>query len=141
MSIVSFGGIPTKIDVDRIAAHCGVPNEGATIILQDVANAVGMDVGSNRFRTVMNAWRKQLFREHNLLTVGDGQGGVRVADPAERIKWSASRIASGRRCIGRAVAVASTTDKARLSKDERKAQDSIIALNTTRLRLASGVMR
>lgn len=141
MSIVSFGGIPTKIDVDRIAAYCGVPQEGTTIILADVAGAIKMDADSNRFRTVMNAWRKQLFREHNLLTVGDGQGGIRVADPQERIKWAASRIASGRRCIGRAVAVASTTDKARLTSDDRKTQDSIVAMNTTRLRLAAGVMR
>lgn len=141
MSIVSFGGIPTKIDVDRIAARCGVPKEGETINLRDVAKSVQMDHASNRFRTVMNAWRKQLYREHNLLTVGDGQGGIRVTDPQERIKWAASRIASGRRCIGRAVAVASTTDTLRLSTDERKTRDTIIALNTTRLRLAAGVMR
>ena len=141
MSIVSLGGIPTKIDVDRLAAYYGVPKEGDTIILKDAAKAIGMDAKSNRFRTVMNAWRRQLFRELNLLTVGNGQGGIRVADPAERIKWSASRVNSGRRAVGRAIAVASTTDKARLTDDQAKTLDSIVALNASRLRLAAGVMR
>lgn len=141
MSIVTTNGIPTKIDVDRIAAHVGTPKEGDTIILADLADAINMDAKSNRFQTVVSAWRKQLFREHNILTVGDGQGGIFVADPTQRVKWAASRVTRGRRSVGRAIAVASTTDAKRLSAGERKMQDSIIALNATRLRLAAGVMR
>jgi hypothetical protein len=141
MSIVSLGGIPTKIDVDRIAEFCGVPKEGTTIVLEDVAKAIDMDPKSNRFRTIMGAWRKQLFRQHNLLTIGNGEGGIRVADPRERINWAASRVNSGRRCIGRAIAVASMTDAARLTDAESKTMSSIVALNAMRLKLAVGVMR
>jgi len=141
MGIVSLGGMPTKIDVDRISERFGVPKEGDTIKRSDIASALRMDADSHRFRTVLDAWRKMLFREHNLLTVGDGNGNIRVADPAERIDWATRRVASGRRCIGRAIAVAHQTDAARLSADQRKTQASIVDLNLKRLQLAAGVMR
>jgi hypothetical protein len=141
MSIVSLCGIPTKVDVDRLLDKFGVPAEGSLIAKSDIAKCIGESDDSNRFNSVLSAWRKLLFREHNLLTVGDGAKNIRIAEPSERIDWAASRVASARRNVGRAVIVAHQTDAKRLGEDQRKVRDNITSMNAKRLEMAAGVMR
>ncbi len=142
MSIVALlNGVPTKVDVDRLIDKFGVPTEGSLIAKSDIAKCINEREGSNRFNSVLSAWRKLLFREHNLLTVGDGAKNIRIAEPSERIDWAASRVASARRNVGRAVIVAHQTDAKRLCEDQRKVRDNITSMNAKRLEMAASVMR
>lgn len=61
MSKLYFGGIPTKIDVDKLMALELQP--GAALPYADVEALIQVERGTNRFRTVTDAWRKRLFRE------------------------------------------------------------------------------
>jgi len=62
------GGVPTDIDVQRLSEQYGVPDEGARIAYADVAKLIGSPHGSNRYRSVLSAWRRRLLREpHNRL--------------------------------------------------------------------------
>jgi len=136
-----FRGIPTKIDVDRLDAKFGVPKEGDEITFAACSDALGMPETSHRFRTVVHAWRKKLFRDHNLLSVGTGEGAFRFADPAERIDFASRKVKSGRRSVGYAVVIAHGTDARRLTADQQKTRAGLLELNAGRLRLAAAVMK
>ena len=136
-----FRGLPTKIDVDKLYAAFGTPKEGDIIRMDDAAEKIGLDIKSNRFRTIMSCWRRNLFREHKLLSIGTGDGAIRIADPADRIDYATRKVKMGRRAIGVAVAVAYGTDTKRLTADLSKTRTDILDMNNSRLRLAVGVMK
>ena len=135
-----FKGIPTKIDVEKLT-HCyGVPAEGTVFAFAELAESVGLVQNSHRFRTVLNAWRKQLFRDHNILLISIGQGRLKASEPDERIDWASRKVHSGRRAIGRAIVVAYQTDHKRLTDDNQKTARDIVSMNESKMRLAAGVM-
>lgn len=135
-----FRGIPTKIDVDRIIEQFGIPEEGTEIDMKDIAKVIRVEKRSYRFSTVVTAWKKRLFREHNILMVATGEGSYRAAAPDERIDYSTRKVSSGRRAIGRAIVIAHSTDAGRLSEAMQTTAKSIVALNESKMRLAAGVM-
>ena len=134
-------GIPTKIDVDKLTSFYGVPKEGEVIRMEDAADKIGLHHKSNRFLTVFKSWRKMLFREHNLLSVGTGDGAISFADPTSRIEYAAKKVKTARTLVGRAVVIAHGTDTKRLSSELQKTQKELVDMNNTRLRLAVGVMK
>jgi len=136
-----FVGIPTKIDRDALTEHYGVPSEGQELDKLEMANLLRLSVDGQRFGTVLAAWRKQLFREHNCLLVAADPGKLVVADPGSRVEWSANQVGRGRRAIGKAVVVAYQTDAGRLTGKSNETRQSIVALNDGKLRLAAAVMR
>ena len=133
-------GIPTKIDVDQLDAKWPKVNEGDVIRLQDLAGHLRLDVQSFRFKGVLMAWRKKIEREHNLLSVGTGDGAIRFADPAERVAYAARKVKSGRKAMIRGIVVANGTDAGRLTDEQRKARQSLLDMNATRAKLAGAVM-
>jgi len=141
MRKVNKGWMPTKVDVDRLEQTFAIPAEGTVIALTAIAGVIGVAVRTHRFNTVVNTWRKKLFREHNMLSVGDGEGNIRFANPKERIEYASRKIVSGRRQIGRAIAVAYTTDANRLTANCQATRDQIIGMTEAKLRLAVKVMK
>lgn len=135
-----FKGIPTKIDVEKLVEYHGVPAEGTIFTFDQLAESAGLLRDSHRFRTVLNAWRKQLFRDHNILLVSIGQGRLKASEPGERIDWASRKVHSGRRAIGRAIVVAYQTDQKRLTDDKQKTARDIVSMNESKMRLAAGVM-
>ncbi len=65
-----FGGVPTRMDVDRLMKIEDDP--GMSIDYEYIEGVLGVKRGSNRFRSVTNAWRKRLFREKLLMTTAEG---------------------------------------------------------------------
>jgi hypothetical protein len=117
-------GVPTAPDVKRLDEALGVPIEGSVILYDRLSEIIQAPKKSNRFRTVLNAWRRKLFREHNieLDPTGDAQGLI-VLPPGGRIGKAVRNHASGRRKQKRAWYLSSMTDRERLSPTERNAQD------------------
>lgn len=139
-STLFFKGIPTAIDKAKLEQKYGVPKEGDELTFQDAAKVMGIDRSSCRFHTVMDSWRKDLLRTHNILLVAVGDGVLRAANPDERMDYASRKVASGRRAVGKAVVVAYGTDSKRLDEKKQAARLSICAMNETKLRLAAGVM-
>lgn len=124
-----FGGIPTEIDVRKLVEQFGVPKEGAKITWEELEETLEMDRSVQRFRTVTNAWRKKLFREHGLLVKAIGMGeGLEIATPSQRIDVSSRQFKHGMRRIRRASHIAISTDRGRLSEDEKRVQDHLSAV-------------
>ena len=63
-----FGGIPTDIDVRRLQEKFGVPQPGESISYALISEVLGNSRTESRFWVVTGAWRRQLFRENNLVT-------------------------------------------------------------------------
>jgi hypothetical protein len=117
-------GVPTAPDVKRLDEALGVPSEGTIILYTRLSEIIQSPKASNRFRTVLHAWRRKLFREHNveLDPTGDAQGLIALP-PGDRIGKAVRNHASGRRKQRRAWYLSSMTDRNRLSSTEQQAQD------------------
>lgn len=54
-------GMPTKPDVDALLKAWPEPDVGDLFDYETVAKIIGCDLGSVRFRTVTDAWRRRLY--------------------------------------------------------------------------------
>lgn len=134
------GGIPTKPDVDRLVARFGTPAEGDVIAYADIAQTIQEAIRSHRYCTVVESWRKRMFRMHSLLLIPTGDGSFKVANSEEKVKWAADRIVTAGRVVRKAVIVCKTADPAQLCEATRKTQLEIAATwNQGKLALAAKV--
>lgn len=97
MSKAFFGGLPTALDLRRLAEAFPQIEEGDEITHEEVAEVLEVDQTGNRYRTVTNAWRKQLLNEHNV-ELGALPGiGFRSLTPSERVSGGVKGVQSGTR--------------------------------------------
>lgn len=118
-------GMPTTVDVDRLIEAFGVPDAGALIPYEDVESALTLSRQQARFRTVTNAWRRRLEREHNLVIEAETNKGFLVLTNRDRVGHSARYFRSGLRRVGVAGRRAASTSRTGLSADEVKALDHV----------------
>jgi hypothetical protein len=118
-----LGGTPTKLDVDKLRDKFGVPKEGDVITFDDLESVLSVSRRTFRFKTVLNAWRKALDREHNVVFGPDRGKGLICLPPNERIELSLHKSRIGVRMVGRAGRIASCTDRARLTPENQRAAD------------------
>lgn len=65
MSRLFIGGKDTKPEIDAIMAAFEA-RPGTSVSHEDIAKAAGLDIGSNRFRTVTQRWRKMIERDNTV---------------------------------------------------------------------------
>lgn len=123
-----FGGIPTEMDVRTLIEQFGVPKAGTSITYDEVASAINQKIKSHRYGTVTNAWRRKLFREHNVIFRAR-EGKFTVMDPGQRVFHGGERLRRGAREFRKANVIVTSTDRAKLT-DEEKAQADHIQLTT-----------
>ncbi len=117
-SRVFLGGIPTDVDVAKIVGEIGTPEPGTLVPYEDLERIIGHEKGDgSRFSSVVGSWRRQLRREHNLVTEGIRGEGILVLDPDGRIGHVARVAARGARAFKRAYSVAASTPRDQLSPD------------------------
>jgi hypothetical protein len=119
-----FGGVPTDPDVKRIRDQWPDANLqlAQEIPCEEVAAAFGERVGSNRFVTVTNAWRKHVERNCQLL-IRKRAGNFVILDNAGVVNHNDSKIRGAMRQVRR-VAVRSTyVDRKKLGEDDLKRHD------------------
>ena len=118
------GGIPTKIDVDRLVDRFGLPTEGQVITFEDLQDALpDIEFRSNRWQTVIAAWRSHLEKKHNTI-LGSKRGEGLVALPPEgRIDLATGKYSTGIKMTDRAAALAIKTDRARLTPESKRTAD------------------
>lgn len=103
-------GLPTKMDVDSLLSEIGVPKPGDKIPYERIQQVIKISKDTYRWRTVVNSWRKRLFREHNIVLDSIINEGFEALNNNDRISFTAKKINSGTRMIMRAVNIAQTTD-------------------------------
>jgi hypothetical protein len=134
---ILFGaGIPTAPDVKRICQEVGTPAAGTFISYAALEKAIGCVRTSNRWKTVVQAWRLQLHREHNLLLGAEPGKGFIVLDNSARVHVAGAKYKNSMRGIRRSSEIASSTAVDGLTSAEMKARDHIVNAAAT-LQLAS----
>lgn len=130
-------GRPTKIDVDKLIARFGVPDENETIIWREIEDATGLSKQEYRFGTVLTAWRKHLEQNHDILLYAIPGVGLAVADANTKIDIAARKIELGdgqkRKWVERAYRVKSAS----LDETRRDVQGRILTAYGAMLRLTT----
>lgn len=121
-------GAPVDLDVNRLQETIGTPQVGDVIPHERIEHAIGIRRTEHRYKSVLNAWRNRLMREHNLLLIGRPGIGLLAADPADRVRWASGRAESGRRAIAKAAHIAASTDTSALDGVQRATVDHLVAL-------------
>ena len=120
-----FGGVPIQPDVDAIMAKWPVAalTEGTSIPEDEIARLINVPWNSHRYNTVVAAWRKRMFRDHNILMAKGGRT-LTILTPDQRIDYAGARQKTGVRAIVRGGVYTETTDRARLSPEAKAVADS-----------------
>jgi hypothetical protein len=129
-------GIPTDIDVHRLQETIGVPQPGDTISYHQIDKVLGLDRSQHRWKTVVNAWRRKLDREHNIILKARSNQGYVALDGAGRADYCGRVYKGGLRRIVRASVVATRTDRLGLNYEDVRVLDHISSTGAA-LRLAA----
>ena len=109
-----FGGLPTAIDTKKLEEAFGIPDVGRLIAYPEIEAVIGHRWKTNRFTTVVSAWRRNLRKNHNVDTDAIPSEGVKVLDMTERVGVSARDLKRGVRGIRGAAIRVSTVDESKI---------------------------
>lgn len=116
-------GMPVDPDVRRLMDAFPDIEEGQVISNDDIAEVIGVDYGSNRFRTVRDNWIKRVESVRRyLLAPVRGQGVERLPEN-RRMDHAASKVRRGIRGIGRGAAAHARVERSLLNAAEQKTYD------------------
>ena len=118
-AIQYFGGVPTAPQVRLLMAEFKNAAPGDEIQLSRVADIIGENVRSNRFRVVSDAFRRALLRNNLVTERVSGTGTIRIIPDAERSQFGARGIGLAHRRMGRSVGVIVSTPVEKLTESER----------------------
>ena len=120
-----LGGVPTESDV-RLLFEQVSTGVGAVIRYDNLLELLTIPERNNRFKTIVSAWRRRLYRDRNVVLIPVPGIGFQVADPSERIVAAKAKARSGFRSIRRASDVALKTDTADLTPEEKNIRGHLV---------------
>jgi len=125
MARIFRGGVPLEPDVRKLIDRFGTPNENALIPYDEIARLISAAYDTNRFRSVVRAWRKQLERPPHVrrLVAQSDLGAYRVLDGDGHVKHAGRRIRQAIGGIKRQVESLINIDPSRLSADGKLSRD------------------
>ena len=97
-----FGGVPVGPDVDILDRLYPALQHEQILTHDEMASAVGYSWRSSRYRTVLVAWRKQLFEERGIELQAVRAVGLRVMTSPERVDAHINKTLGGMRAIAKA---------------------------------------
>jgi hypothetical protein len=119
------GGIPTDIDVRALQEAFGTPEPGDIILYPDISDCIKTEQATNRWKSVVGAWRRKLEIENNLLLTAIDSVGYRVMDNHERASYVAKSWKNALRQGFRAAARAARTPRKGLASEECRSLDHV----------------
>lgn len=126
-------GVPTRADVEQLMKAFGLPAAGVVITYAEVEEAGHIRYGTDRWRTVTDAWRKRLLREHRIMLVCENKSFL-VADDDRKSVCSSSKFKTGVRSLARSRVIDSVyTDRDKLTAQNQKAYDHRMMTTATML--------
>ena len=113
-------GIPTEPDVNRLLETFKVPEAGTVIKHSDVSAIINIKPDHHRYRVVTNAWRKKLYRDHNIILGPVKSIGFKSLAPDDRAGFIGSKYKSGIRQVKRSHSVAVRTDLTGMTPESKR---------------------
>lgn len=123
--------VPTLPAVTRILQNHGELKEGDLITYSDLEQWIFEKRESNRYKSVVVAWRKALRHDYNLLLTCVTKVGFKVLDAPERIGVSSKRFRRGVERIIVSSIDARDTDPTKLDEPARRQRDHLVNLGSS----------
>lgn len=122
-----MNGRPTAPHVDKIFARVKEMKEGEVITHLELTKIIGEDKDTQRYRTIVAAAKRRVFRELNIELKSVAGEGYRNPIGFDQLRSGVGTIASGVRRIGRGVKVGAVISDDRLpNPNHRAARDRIV---------------
>jgi hypothetical protein len=139
MSKAFLGGVPTRMDVERLFAEV-TAEPGTTIDCDAVAAIIGVAATDNRFTTVTSAWRRELFRARGLRTLREG-GAFLFLTPEQALEAGLRDYKRAGRATGRATVRTKSIDPRQLTDAGKEKQRLAIRMGEEMLDAAQRGMK
>ena len=107
-------GIPYGPDIRKLEEAFPNPEEDQVIKSEEFENIIRVPQKTQRFYGVINTWRRRLRTDRNIDSEWLPGVGVKILDPADRLKVSESNIKHGIRKTGRGFRRLAITPRERL---------------------------
>lgn len=107
-------GIPYGPDVRKLEEAFPNPEEDQTITSEEFEKIIRVPQKTGRFYGVINTWRRRLRTDRNIDSEWVQGVGVKILNPADRLKVSEGNIKQGIRKTGRAFRRLAITPRERL---------------------------
>lgn len=130
-----FKGIPTKVDVDKLIKHIGIPDVGKKILYEEINEILGIEKTNNRWFTVVTTWRKKLFRDHNVVLEAVPNQYFLCLSANERVSFASKKINTGKKIIFKGIRIAQSSDITGMDEESKKLYGHITSI-PNKLRLA-----
>ena len=139
MSKPFFGGIPTKPDVDRLLTLQVA--EGDIISHETISQKVGVEHGTNRYRSVVDSWRKTLLEQKNLLLVSLPNIGYKVLTPTERVNHGVRDFVRIGKKIRKNAYLLNLVPEENLTQADQSKRDHIVRVSVSMLDTMNDTMK
>ena len=127
MSKLFLGGIPTTPDVKRLREAFKLET-GLVIKHEDIEIIIECEWKTVRYRTITDAWRRDLFNQDNIVLDAVHGVGFKVLSGPERVHKEYEGFKRGIRKQARSLRRASVIKDDTLSEFERKKRDHLLRL-------------
>jgi hypothetical protein len=135
-TIVFNSGIPTAPDVKRLRDSFPELKQGDMVPYETISRLINVAHRTSRWVSVVLAWRRELYRDSNLILRAVANTGFEVLDDSERVHFAGAKYKQGLKRVIRAADIASKTERSTLSKEELKACDHLVSVGAS-IRLAA----
>lgn len=115
-----LGGLPTEPDVRKLIDAFPRLEPGAEISHAEIAKVIGVDRDSDRYRTVTNAWRRLLKKDHNVRLKALPGVGFKSIDGMERVIDNMHGFTQGARKIRKAADDVRRVEIGKLSQEQQR---------------------
>ena len=130
-------GIPVDPDVEKLM-RAVQPEVGVIIEYATLETILGVKRRTNRWGTVVSAWRARLERASNIVMRAINNKGFLVLDGRGRVSHSEKMLDHGLRKTARAGAIALRTPREGLTPNEMKTLDHVVFIGAN-IRVAQGM--
>jgi hypothetical protein len=134
-------GLPTRPDVKLLLeAFKGLERDGRIIQHHEVSQVIGVHHSTNRYRSVVTAWRRTLEREEGIYLDGmkaAGQGFVVLAAP-EMVRFGCGKLRQATKVVKRGVTAAGLAPDEELDLPDRTRRDHVLLHLCTALQSLRG---
>lgn len=113
---VVVAGIPYGPDIRKLEEAFPNPQEDQVIKSEEFEKIIRVEQKTSRFYGVINAWRRRLRNERNIDSEWVPSVGVKILNPADRLKVSETNIKHGIRKTNRAYRRLAITPRERLDE-------------------------
>lgn len=124
MMTVMLSGMPTAPDVRKLRKTI-TPVAGELIAYETLAAVLGYDRRSSRYRTVINAWRRTLFREEGVQMEAEHGQGLRVLTPTGAVAKAITGLHRCGRALKRVAVQVGAVDTAAMETHEKARTDLV----------------